>query len=155
RKRVDAFGVAEPVLQPAGGNRIMIQIPGLSEADKDLAKENIQKAAFLEFRMGHPDSSRLIQEGALLPGYEKLVEKRVDKGAKGEQTQERLVYYLVEKRAQLTGKSVKKAFATLNSINGSPEINFELDEEGAKIFAGVTRTNEGRFLAIVLDGEIA
>ena len=34
RKRVDAFGVAEPVIQPAGGNRILIQLPGLSEADK-------------------------------------------------------------------------------------------------------------------------
>src|SRR5664280_3669561 len=49
RKRIDRFGVAEPVIQPAGENRILIQLPGLSEADKESAKEQIQKAAYLEF----------------------------------------------------------------------------------------------------------
>ena len=52
RKRVDQFGVAEPVIQPAGGNRILIQLPGLSEAVKESAKTQIQKAAYLEFRHG-------------------------------------------------------------------------------------------------------
>ena len=56
RKRVDAFGVAEPIIQPAGGNRILIQLPGLSEADKESAKAQIQKAAYLEFRMVKEDS---------------------------------------------------------------------------------------------------
>jgi len=51
RKRVDAFGVAEPIIQAAGGNRILIQLPGLSEADKAEAQTNIQKSAYLEFRM--------------------------------------------------------------------------------------------------------
>ena len=51
RKRVDQFGVAEPVIQPAGGNQIFIQLPGLSQSDKERAKEQIQKAAYLEFRM--------------------------------------------------------------------------------------------------------
>src|SRR5208282_5903418 len=51
RKRVDAFGVAEPVIQPAGGNRILIQLPGLSQSVKENAKEQIQKPAYLEFRM--------------------------------------------------------------------------------------------------------
>ena len=53
RKRVDRFGVAEPVIQPAGNNRILIQLPGLSEADQARAKVSIQKAAFLEFRLVH------------------------------------------------------------------------------------------------------
>src|SRR5687768_4829217 len=51
RTRVDKLGVAEPVIQPSGGNRILIQLPGLAESDKQQARENIQKAAFLEFRM--------------------------------------------------------------------------------------------------------
>src|SRR5271156_2604512 len=54
RKRVDAFGVAEPVIQPAGGNEILIQLPGLSQSVKESAKEQIQKAAYLEFRMVKP-----------------------------------------------------------------------------------------------------
>ena len=62
RKRVDAFGVAEPVIQPAGGNRILIQLPGLSQSVKESAKAQIQKAAFLEFRMVKPDSDEIFKE---------------------------------------------------------------------------------------------
>jgi SecD/SecF fusion protein len=64
RKRVDAFGVAEPVIQPAGENRILIQLPGLSESDKESAKTNIQKAAYLEFRMVKDDSAEIVKERA-------------------------------------------------------------------------------------------
>ena len=51
RKRVDQFGVAEPIIQPEGRNEILIQLPGLSEADKQSAEANIKKKAFL----GIPD----------------------------------------------------------------------------------------------------
>ncbi len=51
RKRIDRFGVAEPIIQSAGGNRILIQLPGLSQSDKESAREQITKKAYLEFRM--------------------------------------------------------------------------------------------------------
>ncbi len=51
RKRIDRFGVAEPVIQSAGGNRILIQLPGLSQSDKESASETNHKTAYLEFRM--------------------------------------------------------------------------------------------------------
>jgi len=70
RKRVDKFGVAEPVIQPEGNNRIRIQLPGLSEADRQRAKETIQKVAFLEFKLVHPESRTLLESGELVPGYE-------------------------------------------------------------------------------------
>jgi SecD/SecF fusion protein len=155
RKRVDKFGVAEPVLQPAGENRILIQIPGLTEADKENAKINLKKTAFLEFRMVHPDSDRQLADGLLVPGYEKLAEKRVERDEKAGTTQERLIYLLVEKQARLKGSEVKRAYVSLNSVNGSPEINFELNDGGAKIFAELTRTNIDKRLAIVIDGEVA
>ena len=60
RKRVDQFGVAEPVIQPEGANQILIQLPGLSEADKESAATNIQKAAFLEFRLVKEDSDEIL-----------------------------------------------------------------------------------------------
>ncbi|MCX8091743.1 MAG: hypothetical protein N3I86_12570, partial [Verrucomicrobiae bacterium] len=50
RRRVDRFGVAEPIIQPYGSDRIMVQLPGLSEVDKESAQKQIQRAAFLEFR---------------------------------------------------------------------------------------------------------
>ena len=76
RKRVDKFGVAEPVIQPAGNNRILIQLPGLSEADKESAKKQIQKAAFLEFRMVHEQSDELVKNGEIPPGYELFKRKK-------------------------------------------------------------------------------
>ena len=55
RRRVDRFGVAEPLIQPVGSDKILIQLPGLSESDKQSAKTQIEKAAFLEFRMVRGD----------------------------------------------------------------------------------------------------
>ena len=46
RKRVDNLGVAEPLLQPAGEDRILIQLPGLSQSEMDTAKASIEKAAW-------------------------------------------------------------------------------------------------------------
>ena len=82
RKRVDAFGVAEPIIQPAGGNRILIQLPGLSEADKESAKAQIQKAAYLEFRMVKENSDEIIKNNEPIPpGYVLL--KRVEQQPDG------------------------------------------------------------------------
>ena len=69
RKRVDKFGVAEPLIQPAGEDKILIQLPGLSEADKESAKRQIEKAAYLEFRIVHPQSDELLAKGIVPPGY--------------------------------------------------------------------------------------
>ena len=93
RKRVDKFGVAEPLIQKAGANRILIQMPGLSQDTMDSVTTAIQKAAFLEFRMVHDESSRLIQEGIIPPGYE--IKKEVRTQPNGEKV---MVPYLVNKQ---------------------------------------------------------
>src|SRR5437016_28522 len=54
RKRVDNLGVAEPLIQPQGSDRILVQLPGLSAAEQESAKERIKKAAFLEFKLVSP-----------------------------------------------------------------------------------------------------
>jgi len=72
RKRVDKLGVAEPIIQPEGDDRILVQLPGLSDEDKDRARTNLNKAAYLELRMVHPDSAKLLADGLSEPGYEVL-----------------------------------------------------------------------------------
>lgn len=62
RNRVDAMGVAEPVIYGEPGNRIILEIPGLKTEDRERAVKNIQSAAYLEFRMVHPDNDRLVDE---------------------------------------------------------------------------------------------
>ena len=150
RKRVDRFGVAEPVIQPQGENRILIQLPGLSEDDRARAVTTIQKTAFLEFRLAHEKSSELIQAGAPIPfGYELL--QREERNPKGEKTIQKVI---VKKKGEpgLTGSIVKSAAANYNM--GQIEIDFMLTAEGSDMFAKVTRENRGRLLAIVLDGEL-
>ena len=156
RKRVDRLGVAEPLLQPAGADRITIQLPGLSQAEMETAKIMIEKSAFLEFRMVHPESAELLSQGIVEPGYE-LLKKEITarNGAKD------LQQFLVKKGAErgLTGKYLKRASVSRHPVTNEPEINFELDTEGAKTFADITREfspkgNKYQYLAIVLDGEL-
>jgi SecD/SecF fusion protein len=148
RKRVDAFGVAEPIIQPAGGNRILIQLPGLSEADKESAKAQIQKAAYLEFRMVKEDSDEIIKNNEPIPpGYVLL--KRVEQQPNGPPTIEQVI---VKKKAEngLAGDIIENAYASRGNL-GEPEIEFRLNREAAKRFGEVTRNNIGQRLAIILD----
>ncbi|MSU58674.1 MAG: protein translocase subunit SecD [Pedosphaera sp.] len=147
RKRVDSLGVAEPLIQPAGQNQILIQLPGLSEAERQDARDRIQKVAFLEFRMVHEDSRGCLERGEIPTGYQVMTQVRTLKN--GEKQVEK---YVVRKKAELTG-SIKSAGITRDDY-GRPEIAFRLDARGSEIFARVTTENVGHFLAIVLDGEL-
>jgi SecD/SecF fusion protein len=156
RKRVDQFGVAEPVIQPMGGDQILIQLPGLSEADKESAATNIQKAAYLEFRMVKEDSTEIVDPntGQLLqpvpPGYEKV--KLVEQQANGKSIAE---YLIVRKKPEngLAGDIVRNAQMGRGNL-GEPLIEFELTDAAGKRFGEVTRNNIGHRLAIVLDGQL-
>ncbi|HYV28835.1 MAG TPA: protein translocase subunit SecD, partial [Candidatus Eisenbacteria bacterium] len=157
RKRVDKLGVAEPLIQPSGDDRIVIQMPGLSEVDKESAVKQIKAAAFLEFRMVHPESDELVAQGLTAPGYEVLKEKRKDKDSGKESERSYLVK--IEPEQGLTGKYIKRAYASRNTMSNEPEIDFELNPEGAEIFARITREfspvgNRYYMLGIVLDGEL-
>ena len=151
RKRIDKFGIAEPMIQPAGSDRILIQLPGLSEELKEEYKRKIQTAAFLEFRLVHQDSENLIKQGLTEPGYQILQEKRQTPDGKTT-----FVPYLVQKKLAggLTGKYIKQAMVVRDPMSNQPQIDFELNREGAEIFGRVTSENIGRQLAIVLDGEL-
>jgi SecD/SecF fusion protein len=152
RKRVDHFGVAEPVIQPAGANQILIQLPGLSEADKESAATNIQKAAFLEFRLVKEDSDEIINNNEPIPpGYELL--KHFEPPQNGKQSPPEIV--VVKKKAEpgLSGDIVKNARMGRGNL-GEPNIEFELTDAAGKRFGDVTRDNIGRRLAIVLDGQL-
>ncbi|MCX6909583.1 MAG: protein translocase subunit SecD [Verrucomicrobia bacterium] len=161
RRRVDKFGVAEPVIQPVGETRILIQLPGLTEADKESARNIIQKTAYLEFKMVYqpenasdPSMEDVIARGEIPPGYEL---KELSETRDGQLHIEKL---LVTKRPAgppakpLTGRYLTRASVHGDAYTGAPEIGFQFDSEGAKIFGQVTGENIGRRLAIVLDGEV-
>ncbi len=148
RKRVDKFGVAEPLIQPQGHNRILVQLPGLSAADQESAKAAIQRAAFLEFRLVCPTSDQDIKEGIVQPGYEILKRKQRTRDGR-----EQIEEVEVRKRAEMDGSGLKSAMVVRGNL-GEPEIHFTLDSKGAQRFAEITRENVGQRLAIILDKEL-
>ena len=152
RRRVDRFGVSEPVIAPAGGGRILVQLPGLSEADKQQAKAQIQKAAFLEFRMVHPDSEGQISRGIVPPGYVRLYEM-VPSGTPGQRIPQPILVKRASERG-LSGKHVEGAGVGHDPATGSPYVSFSLRPDGAQLFGEITQAAIGERLAIILDGEV-
>ena len=149
RKRVDKFGVAEPIIVAEGDERIVIQMPGLNQAERDAVRDALTKPAFLEFRMVHPDSDRMMRDGLMAPGHQVLAQRR--KGADGRDYLERV---LVKTKAEggLTGKYIKSAGVIRDQVSNRPQISFEFNSEGAKIFGDLTTKFTRERMAIVLDG---
>ncbi len=147
RKRVDKFGVAEPLIQPQGNDRILVQLPGLSAADQENAKQAIQRAAFLEFKLVHEDSDKLLAEGMTAPGYDVMTLTKSK--ANGVKQSEKL---LIKKRPEMVG-GIKTANIGRDNL-GQYEIDFVLDSAATETFGRITRENVHRRLAIILDGEL-
>jgi SecD/SecF fusion protein len=152
RKRVDVFGVSEPIISPVGGDRILVQIPGLDTAKIQEARDQLSRVAKLEFRLVYPDNGerlREIDEGkqVIPPEYRIETYKMQREGEKP--VEERL---LVKKKADLSGERVSSAGASYEKDGWVVHLRF--DAEGAKQFGNITAANVHHRFAIVLDGII-
>ncbi|MBO7555400.1 MAG: protein translocase subunit SecD [Neisseriaceae bacterium] len=135
--RVNELGVAEPVIQQAGADRIVVQLPGVQDTAK--AKDIIGRTAILELHMVADDS--LLQQalaGVVPAGYELLYEAG-----------ERKVPVLVSTQVELTGDSINSAQQDFDE-NGAPAVALRLNNQGAAIFGDLTRANVGKRMAMVL-----
>lgn len=151
RKRVDKYGVAEPIIVAEGDDRILIQMPGLSELDREQVRIQITKPAFLEFRMVHPQSDQMVAQGIMAPGHEVLTQQR--KGNDGRETLERVLVKVKAERG-LTGKYIERAGVIRDPVSNRPQITFKFNTEGGKIFGELTTEHTRERMAIVLDGEL-
>lgn len=151
RKRVDQFGVSEPVITPQGADRILVQIPGLAPEQIAAARQQLAQVAKLEFRLVHPENDRLIaqiREGAdMVPaGYRIETQKEI---SEEREVKEEL---LVKVRPDLLGDRVRKAFPTYDEQGWG--VALQLDREGANLFGQLTEAYVGKRFAIVLDGRV-
>lgn len=151
RKRVDQFGVSEPVIAAQGRDRILVQIPGLDTAQLASTKEQLQRVAKLEFAMVHPQSESILAavdagQGVLPPGF--VIKEYTDVIEGKEQT----VRLLVKQRPDLTGDRVTSA-NPFYDVQGYG-VAMKLDGEGGKMFGDLTANNVGQRLAIMLDGDV-
>jgi len=155
-RRVNEFGVAEPIVAPhgVGGDQILVQLPGLDDIDR--AKRLIQSTALLELKIveqGPAISRELLLQatGGRLPDGMEVVSGADDTLSPGAAPQS--VYYLVRRVAAITGRDLRTARSTLDEYN-QPAVQFDLNGDGARKFGNVTSQNIGRQLAIILDGRV-
>jgi len=151
RKRVDQFGVSEPVITPQGADRILVQIPGLDPEQIAAARQQLAQVAKLEFRLVHPENDRLIAQvregtGLVPAGYRIETQKEI---SEERETKEEL---LVKVRPDLLGDRVRKAFPTYDEQGWG--VALQLDREGANLFGQLTEAHVGKRFAIVLDGRV-
>lgn len=149
RNRVDQFGVAEPSIQVQGERRILVQLPGIDDADR--AIKLIGKTARLEFKlvneMVSPDQA---EKGGLPPDSQVIYERRTNP-----ETQEvTKLPIVVHKRAALTGETLTNADVRYDSSNNLPYVSIEFNSIGAQKFFDITSKNVKKRLAIVLDNNV-
>lgn len=136
RNRVNELGVAEPIIQQVGIDRVIVQLPGVQDTAK--AKNILGRTATLEIRMVDDDSNL---EAAVLSGNPPLgAELFTERGGDP---------LLVKKQVLLTGDRITDAQPGFDQDN-QPAVHVTLDSNGARIFKDLTRTNVGKRMAILL-----
>jgi preprotein translocase subunit SecD len=137
RNRVNELGVAEPIVQQQGADRVVVQLPGVQDTAR--AKDILGRTASLEIRMVNEDPGAL--EAAIagqVPFGSDLFTERSGGPV------------LVRRQVVLTGDRINDAQPGFDSRNNEPAVHVNLDGTGARIFKEVTRENVGKRMAIVL-----
>ena len=144
RNRIDQFGVAEPDIRKQEGNRIQVQLPGLSDPRR--AVQILGQTAHLEFHLVRDDVD---PNKAVLPSGVMAL-PLLEKGHDGSETATRLI--AVEKDTMLSGEDVADAQPTFEKNRASVSLSF--NSRGATLFENITGENVGRRMAIVLDNKV-
>lgn len=177
RNRVDEFGVAEPVIAAQGSDRILVQLPGISDPAR--AKELINKTARLDFRLvdntlTHDNLQAMIADvektqnfslGKDGMTYAKYVRKlnevlkdklppntmiAFEKAPQATTMEAGKIPYLLRTDTDVSGDQLEDAFVSFGEF-GEPKVSFRFGSDGRRKFADVTAKNVGHQLAIVLD----
>jgi len=138
RERIDKVGVVEPSIQRVGKTRIQVQLPGIQNPER--LRTLLGTTAKMTFHLVrlNVDIDNPPGEISILPGYKEGSTE----------------HYAVEHKIALDGAALKDARASYEHDTNRPMILFELNHQGAKEFAKISRENIGRPLAIVLDGKV-
>jgi preprotein translocase subunit SecD len=141
RNRVNELGVAEPIIQQQGADRVVVQLPGVQDTAK--AKDILGRTATLEVRMVDDDASS--NPAVLQAAASGQVPFNADYFLERDGRP-----ILVRKQVVLTGDRINDAQPGFDGTTGEPAVHINLDSAGARIFHQVTRENVGRRMAILL-----
>lgn len=127
-RRVNVFGVAEPLVQVSGHDRLIVELAGIKDVNQ--AIQLIGATPFLEFKEEKSDTRAIIEAQQ-----------------KGERLNEDPF-----QATGLNGRHLTRAQVVFDPQTYRPEVSLELNDEGAKLFAAITKRNIGKMVAIYLDG---
>ncbi|WP_422844541.1 protein translocase subunit SecD [Acidovorax sp. M2(2025)] len=136
--RINELGVAEPVIQQQGLDRIVVQLPGVQDTAK--AKDILGRTATLEVRMvdeGTEARAAEMGRGPVPFGSERYLDRNNQA-------------VIVKKQVVLTGENLTDAQPGFDGQTQEPTVNLTLDAKGSRIFKDITRENVGKRMAIVL-----
>ena len=172
--RIDKFGLTEPVIRRQGQDQIYVEIPGTADPERinsiimgkgSLAFHMVDQEAtdaFNTYYNAHPattvdadgnliDPSIIPADGALRGVYDKdqygLDEQRRNSSGNPD-------YVVIKKEVGLDGNHIRSADVSRNTMDGRPNVTFQLDPEGGDIFYKLTSANVGKPMAIVLDDRV-
>jgi len=143
RRRVDAFGTTEPTIQRQGRNRILVQVPGVSDVQR--LKNLIGETGKLEFKLVDPNvnAAEVAASKKIPPGDELVYSDK-----------EPPVPYVLKDRVLVSGESLVDSQPGFDQRTGEPVVTFRFDAAGARRFGRVTQDNVGLPFAIVLDNKV-
>jgi protein-export membrane protein SecD len=146
RRRIDALGTREPTIEQQGDDRILVQVPGLSDPKRLL--DLLGKTAKMTFQLVD-ESANIPQaiKGIVPIGSELLYEDNPQKGGAP-------IAIVVEKRVLVAGDRLTDSQPGFSSQTSEPNVTFKFDSVGAREFGNATKENVGRRFAIVLDNKV-
>ncbi len=133
RNRINELGVAEPVIQQQGKERIVVQLPGVQDTAR--AKEIIGATATLEFRLVDLDADVATARAS-------GARSRLYKDRQGRE-------YLLKRQVILKGESITNAASGFDNETGQPLVHINIDGKGSRLFSKVTGENIGKPLSVV------
>lgn len=135
RNRVNELGVAEPLIQQQGSERLVVQLPGVQDSAR--AKEILSATATLEFRLVNEDKDVRDALAGRVPADSEVL---MDESGRP---------YLLKKQVILTGDHITGASQGLDQ-NGLPNVNISLDSKGGSKMSAATKNAVGKLMASVL-----
>ncbi|HEY1836656.1 MAG: protein translocase subunit SecD [Rhizomicrobium sp.] len=146
RRRIDQLGTREPTIERQGEDRILVQVPGLSDPQHLI--DLLGKTAKMTFQMVDSNANVVDAMKGIVPiGDELLYE---DNPAKGQPP----IPIVVERRVLVAGDRLTDASQQFNQQSGQTVVAFRFDTVGAREFGDATKDNVGRRFAIVLDNKV-
>ncbi|MFZ4762806.1 MAG: protein translocase subunit SecD [Alphaproteobacteria bacterium] len=145
RRRIDQTGVSEPVIARQGGDRILVQLPGVQDPER--IKKLLGTTAKMNFHLVDMEAN---PNATIAPPGSMILETDASARREGKELQ----HYVIRRKVEVSGGDLTNASAGVDPQSGAWVVNFQFNGVGEKKFAEITKANVGKPFAVVLDNKV-